>query len=268
MEPGKRTADSAVSAGPTSRSKEKRPSLAFHTLLERPLLVVGLVLLAVYPAAKIHGTVLSRAAVQRFEKLKQAAPGNSSPGNAISSVPHSEEPRTTSQPELVSWSKERIKGYQQTVDQHLAVPLAILCIPKIRLEVPVLEGTDDLTLNRGVGRIEGTARLGEDGNIGIAGHRDGFFRGLKDLKVGDRMDLEGPVTAETYVVDQLQIVDPNDVSVLQPRSRSSVTLATCYPFYFVGSAPQRYIVHASRTDSEQRKNNTTEQGSLTTQNNK
>jgi sortase A len=121
----------------------------------------------------------------------------------------------------------------------------VLRVPKIHLEAPVLDGTDDLTLNRGLGHIVNTAKPGEIGNLGIAGHRDGFFRGLKDLGVGDRLDLSLPNRTDTYVVDSVKIVDPRDVSVLEPTSEPSLTLVTCYPFYFVGSAPQRYIVHAS-----------------------
>jgi sortase A len=260
MEPNRKTADSEVSAASESASKENSPSPGYRTLLQRLPLVVGLALIVVYVAARIHGEVLSRAAVQQFEELKRVPQRNDSPGE--SAVPNNDEPRTTLQPELASWSRERIKGYQRSLDEHLAAPLAILRIPKIRLEVPLLEGTDDLTLNRGVGRIGGTAHLREGGNIGIAGHRDGFFRGLKELKMGDTIELEGPVGTDTYAVDQLKIVDPSEVSVLQPRPGSSLTLVTCYPFYYIGSAPKRYIVHAARTDSDQQKNNTTEQGSL------
>jgi sortase A len=81
--------------------------------------------------------------------------------------------------------------------------------------------------------------------VAIAGHRDGFFRGLKDVAVGDKIELVTLQTTDTYVIDNITIVDPSDVSVLRPRSRSSLTLITCYPFYFIGSAPQRYIVQAS-----------------------
>ena len=121
----------------------------------------------------------------------------------------------------------------------------MLEINKVKIRVPVFEGTDDLTLNRGVGRIAGTAMPGTEGNVGIAGHRDGFFRGLKDISVGDEIDLVMTTERVTYVVDQIEIVSPADVRVLQPRTASSVTLVTCYPFYFVGDAPQRFIVHAS-----------------------
>ena len=123
--------------------------------------------------------------------------------------------------------------------------MAVLGIGKLRLRVPVFEGTDDLVLNRGLGWIDGTARPGERGNIGIAGHRDGFFRGLKDIAVGDAMELETLGKRATYVVDEIEIVAPEQVEVLRPRAAPAITLVTCYPFYFVGDAPQRFIVHAT-----------------------
>ncbi len=124
----------------------------------------------------------------------------------------------------------------------------MLRIPKIRLEVAVLPGTDDRTLDRGVGHIEDTAPPGTDGNSGLAGHRDGFFRGLKDIAPGDAIVLETLDATETYLVERTWIVNPDDVSVLDPTPTRSLTLVTCYPFYFVGSAPQRFIVRAVRVD--------------------
>ena len=97
-------------------------------------------------------------------------------------------------------------------------------------------------MNRGAGWIEGTAELGTTGNIGLAGHRDGFFRGLKDIKSGDVIELETLDGSLTYRVSEITIVDPEDVYVLAPTPEPSVTLVTCYPFYFVGNAPKRYIV--------------------------
>ena len=116
--------------------------------------------------------------------------------------------------------------------------------------MPVFDGTDDLILNRGAGRISGTAKPGQPGNIGIAAHRDGFFRGLKDIRVGDRIELRTQGDASLYAVDDIEIVQPTDVTVLRNRPSPSLTLVTCYPFYFVGDAPQRYIVHASIVDSD------------------
>ncbi len=143
------------------------------------------------------------------------------------------------------WGEQRVKAYRQNTSKHPGTPLAVLRIPKISLEAPLLDGTDDLTLNHAVGRIAGTSRPGEPGNIGIAGHRDGFFRGLKDVRVGDAIELKTLEGTDTYIVDQIQIVSPRQVEVLRPASVPSLTLVTCYPFYFLGSAPQRYIVTAS-----------------------
>ena len=128
------------------------------------------------------------------------------------------------------------------------VPLVVLRIARIHLVVPVLEGTSDVTLNRGVGHIEETAMPGTGGNSGIAGHRDGFFRGLKDVGLGDTIELETLQEKQIYRIDRAWIVDPEDVSVLDPTPEQSITLVTCYPFYFVGSAPQRYIVRAVRAE--------------------
>jgi sortase A len=93
--------------------------------------------------------------------------------------------------------------------------------------------------------------VGEVGNLGIAGHRDGFFRGLKDLAPGDLIELLRTDRADTYAVEKIQIVYPEDVSVLKPTRASSLTLVTCFPFNYVGSAPQRFIVHASITVFDQ-----------------
>jgi sortase A len=125
--------------------------------------------------------------------------------------------------------------------------MAVLKIAKLKLRVPVFEGTSDLILNRGVGWIEGTAKPGDagNGNIGMAGHRDGFFRGFKDIALGDEVELSTLGSVKLYAVDSTEIVDPENVGVLRPRGVPSLTLVTCYPFYFVGDAPQRFIVHAT-----------------------
>lgn len=198
------------------------------------LLVLGASLLAFYAAAHIQSTVLARIAVQDFEASTRSLP----------SEKRERKPESTSV-NFSRWSVTRIDAYKRTLAQHLLPALAVLRVQKIGLEVPVLEGTDDLTLNRGTGWIRGTARPEGFGNVGIAGHRDGFFRGLKDLKMGDMMELGTPGRNDTYVVDDIRIVNPNDVSVLRPGVARSLTLVTCYPFYFLGSSPQRYVVHAS-----------------------
>ena len=150
----------------------------------------------------------------------------------------------TSAPDQSLWSPERVAAWHKALRDPAPLPLAVLRIGKIRLEVPVLPGTDDVTLDRAVGHIEGTAAPDAGGNIGIAGHRDGFFRGLKDISPGDLIELLTLQGRVLYRVEQTWVVDPTDVSVLDPTPGPGLTLVTCYPFYFVGPAPQRFIVRA------------------------
>jgi len=126
--------------------------------------------------------------------------------------------------------------------EHSA-PLGVLHLEKLGLRVPVFEGTGELNLNNGVGWIGGTAKPGEYGNVGIAGHRDGFFRGLKNISIGDSIEISTVELTTRYRVDQIEIVQRENIGVLEARQNSSVTLVTCYPFYFIGNAPQRFIVH-------------------------
>jgi len=204
--------------------------------LEWGLLIVGLILIGFYVVVRVQSQISSRRALQKFEATRM---------EVRSRVQESARLCTGSEVDFTLWSDKRIQEYMDSLALKEGAPPAVLSIPKLRLEVPVYDGTDDLTLNRGVGRIIGTARLGSGGNTGIAGHRDGFFRGLKDIARGDRIDLLLPGQTDHYVVESIQITNPDDVSVLRPTPKASLTLVTCYPFYFVGSAPQRYIVSAS-----------------------
>jgi len=150
----------------------------------------------------------------------------------------------TGTPDQSLWSPARVSAWREALREPTTVPLGVLRIPKIRLEVPVLPGTADVTLDRAVGHVEGTAPPGTDGNSGIAGHRDGFFRGLKDIVRGDMIELDTLQGKVLYRVEQTWVVNPEDVSVLDQTPSRTLTLITCYPFYFVGSAPQRFIVRA------------------------
>jgi sortase A len=207
------------------------------------LLFLGFALLAFYAAAKLHEVILSRAGMRRFEDQHSARLNKGTEEKRVVHAP-------TASPDFVLWSEQRIHQYAESLSKQVASPLAVIRVDRVHVEAPVLEGTDDLTLNRGVGHIAGTALFGENGNIGIAGHRDGFFRGLKNIRVGDRIDLEEPDRIETYVVERLEIVDPDNVSVLRSSGKPALTLVTCYPFYFIGAAPRRFIVHAVLLGSE------------------
>ena len=206
--------------------------------LEWFLLMSGLLLIGIYVGARVHGAVLSHAEVERFRSQLLVGHELNDGTEAIGKKPN-----------VSLWSTKRIQAYEDSLAAHFPPALALLNVPRIHLEVPVLEGTDDLSLNRAVGHIIGTPKPGENGNVGIAGHRDGFFRGLKDVTTGDTIELIMPDGVRRYVVDEITVVDPKDVSVLAARAKPTITLVTCYPFYFIGSAPQRYIVQASLVES-------------------
>jgi sortase A len=135
--------------------------------------------------------------------------------------------------------------------QATGVPQAVLRIPLLALEVPVYGDTGELSLNRGAGHIEGTAPLGGKGNAGIAAHRDGFFRKLESMSLGADVLLDVGQHEVRYRVTSIEIVMPTDVHVLADTASPSITLVTCYPFYFLGAAPQRYIVRADVVDPGQ-----------------
>ena len=202
--------------------------------LEFGLYFGGLALLVVFIQIRSSGERQREEGVRVFQESVEAA-AQSAEATA----------QTESSPNQELWADERIREYEESLKVEAAAPLALLTIDKLGIEVPVYNGTDDFTLNRGVGRIIGTAAVEADGNLGIAGHRDSFFRGLKDIAVGDEIRFQTAREEVLYTVSSIEIVDPSDVSVLAPTVERSITLVTCYPFYFVGHAPKRYIVKAT-----------------------
>ena len=125
--------------------------------------------------------------------------------------------------------------------------IGMLDVPRLDLSTPVIEGDDSRTLKRAVGHLPDTPLPWDEGNSAIAGHRDGLFRPLKDVKVGDEIRFRTTRAEYIYRVTKTTIVKPDDLSVLAPQDDpATLTLITCYPFYYVGSAPKRFIVHATR----------------------
>jgi sortase A len=227
--------DPAPSVGPTPPTPRYRSA---WLSAERTAWALGAVCLATWGALYIDGVTGARHELERFAVLQAAVS------------------QPAVKPDLSLWGSERISAWRRASSGPAPAPIAVLRIPKIRLEVAVLPGTDDFTLNRAVGHIDDTALPGTDGNSGIAGHRDGFFRGLKDIGPDDVIELdtlrgkEGnkEVYKEVYRVERIWVVDPEDVSVLDPTPTRALTLVSCYPFYHVGPAPQRYIVRAVRAE--------------------
>jgi len=220
------------------RPVEARGKRAGARPLEVAAWVAGIVLVAVFAGFRLDASLGRKAALADFARAR---------ANPIVEAP-APSPRplaTFDTPDKTLWSPERVQGFQASLSHDFRPPLAVLRVPRIDLEVPVLEGTDELVLNRGVGHIDGTPRPGEQGNVGIAGHRDGFFRGLKDVTAGDVIEVETLSQRLRYKIQSLTIVSPQSVDVLEPTAEPALTLVTCYPFYYAGSAPQRFIVRAT-----------------------
>lgn len=124
------------------------------------------------------------------------------------------------------------------------VLLGLIEIPRLDTATIVEEGVSTGTLWKAVGHIPGTAFPGEPGNAVLAGHRDTYFSGLGDLKAGDLVSFKSPTATYSYRVESTRIVEPDDGSVLRASKDATLTLITCYPFHYIGSAPQRYVVTA------------------------
>ena len=189
-------------------------------LLQYGCLAVGAVLVSVVAFARLDGDAGRAAALENFAA-------------------------SAAQPDQTLWSPERIRDYQASLKTVTDVPVAVLRVPELHLEVPVFATDTELHLNRGAGLIAGMGLPDTGGNVGIAGHRDGYFRVLKDIEPGQLIEIETHARTHRFRVVSTEIVDPKDVRVLADTLDPTVTLVTCYPFYFLGSAPQRFIVRGA-----------------------
>lgn len=124
--------------------------------------------------------------------------------------------------------------------------IGVLTIPKLDRTLPIYEGVEETTLKKGIGHIPLTPIPGQKSNSVLAGHRDTFFRGLDRLKIGDTLIVTITSDSFIYKIKKIRIVEKDDQTVIVPKPRSTLTLITCYPFTFIGPAPQRYIVEAQR----------------------
>jgi sortase A len=187
-----------------------RPTLM---LLERALAVVGIVLLGWYGLEQLQIAYDQAAAGRELEDVRMHTAATTG-----SPVPR------------LSLATGAVVGRVE--------------IPRVGVSAIVREGDDVKTLRRAVGHVPGTALPGEIGNAALAGHRDTFFRGLRDIRTGDHILLTTPGGNARYIVRSTRVVDPAEVSVLAPTRRSTLTLVTCYPFNYIGAAPRRFIVRA------------------------
>ena len=196
--------------------------MAIWRLVERLLLIIGGICLGYY------GYVTAETALyQRYEARELDA--------ILASAPVPDAPTSDTPPAAPPAERQRPKT---------GTTLGRLEIPRLRVSAIVRAGSDARTLRLAVGHIGGTALPGEVGNIGLAAHRDTFFRRLGEIQANDQIRLVTREGTFTYRVQGTQIVEPRDTWVLRPTDVSAVTLVTCYPFRYVGSAPQRFIVRA------------------------
>ena len=227
------------------------------TLLSTALLGSGIVLLLFYGVSLSGASRAHQQGIEAFRSAKEtqlvaAAADPTVVTDVVLEVDAAAERRSLDvaldSPDKSLWSEKRITDYEKysRAASPDELPEGIMRIPSVDLELPVFTGTQEANLTRGAGRIEGTAPLGSFGNTGIAAHRDGYFRSLKDVSVGDSIMVETLAGIDSYRIDELLIVQPEDVHVLDSTDNKTLTLVTCYPFYYVGSAPQRFIVRASK----------------------
>jgi sortase A len=186
--------------------------------LERGLVVVAVVSLGWYLAALVAGTISEVRGERELEELTAIRPIVPAPTGAAA---------------------------RRAAPPAPASVVGRIVIPRLNVSAIVREGVDARTLRRAVGHVVGTALPGERGNAALAAHRDTFFRPLKDVRSGDRILVETPAGTFAYVVRDTRVVEPTELSVLDPTPDRTLTLVTCYPFHFIGSAPQRFIVRAT-----------------------
>ena len=150
------------------------------------------------------------------------------------------------------FQRQENAALEQFVPEHTILPavpdglIGRMEVVRLGVSVMVVEGTSNKTLRRAVGHIAGTALPGQPGNAGIAGHRDTFLRPLRNIHTGDLITLTTPRGEYRYRVESTKVVSPDNVAVLDSDGTEVLTLVTCHPFYFLGSAPNRFIVRATR----------------------
>ncbi len=213
----------------------------------------GLLLTGFFVVSIAQGEVERQGDIAAFEEqlamaTEQAASASATPVDSGAAPAAASQPdfENVGAPDTSLWAPGRIKDYEESLKAELPPVLGVLEIGAVGLKVPVYSTATDLVMDRGAGVIDGMAYPHEEGNIGISGHRDGYFRVLKDVKLGDTIVLQTLEGEKRFSIEATKIVEIEDTELLQDTwDRTILTLVTCYPFYFVGHAPQRFIVTAS-----------------------
>ena len=220
-------------------SSEQAQPRAAHRWVHWTLIAFGLACLVLYAAFTVQAALYQRRAKAEINRMIAARHSSAAP--PVSAAPEIAESPTMTRPSPAPTS---------------GVPLARgtvigrIDVPRLQLSAAVAEGDDDSTLRKAVGHLPETPLPWQPGNVALAGHRDALFRPLRDIRIDDEVKLVTSRGDFLYRVRQTRIVNPDDVFVLAPTSQPSLTLITCYPFSFVGHAPQRFIVQAERVEPD------------------
>jgi sortase A len=205
------------------------------------LLIVGIVCLGIFSYSYLYRSAYQIYEGWRFDHDVDESSPTAAPAPEVEPAPGRTPEKTTSLPAVLPDPDKPEPASESSVPSSV---VGRISIPRLHISAMVEEGVDDTVLGRAVGHIPGTALPGHPGNIGVAGHRDTFFRKLKDLQPHDRIDFTTHSGRYHYTVESLRVVDPSDVSVLKAVGGQTLTLVTCFPFYYIGNAPRRFIVRA------------------------
>jgi sortase A len=223
--------------------------------LERLLLGIGLVCLGLVAYAVIDARWFQYRQGSLFDRARAAAAARSPEATTSTSANTAAGRWSSAAPGAAAGAGQPASETDRLDTFHPAAPpsppaaegslMGRIEIPRVGISALVLEGISGETLRRGVGHVPNTAMPRQlPGNVGLAGHRDSVFRGLKDVRKNDLINVETLEGTYRYGVDWMRVVDPDDVGVLAGSNRPELTLVTCYPFYYVGSAPERFVVRA------------------------
>jgi LPXTG-site transpeptidase (sortase) family protein len=226
------------------------------------LFLIGCFALGYYAYDILDARLFQDDQSRQFDQARRDAHDNSAPPSAPDKNPadelraealadlRSRAQKTPTSPEMPAFGETAIVN--ESAQPQIAagnIPLGRIEIASIGLSAMIQEGTSDRTLQRGVGHIAGTALLGKSGNVGLAAHRDTFFRKLRDIQAGDDIKLTSLTGSVLYRVELISIVEPEDSRVLRDSGENILTLVTCYPFSYIGPAPKRFIVRARQISS-------------------
>lgn len=216
----------------------------FHLYIERAFWLAGVVILGHYGSLQFIKSAQAEMDIAQFHKSQNYTQTDTKTTKTDTLTVDTELKLDATPANYSLWSKSAKEKYQKLSKSD--APIAIMEIERLSMKVPIFPGASDDNMDRGAGWVSHTAFFDEpDGNIGIAGHRDSWFRSLKDVQIGDTISVQTNSGTELYTVFQTKIVKPNNVDVLRFTPSKQLTLVTCYPFYFLGDAPERFIVMAN-----------------------